>query len=106
MQIIFQDPVSSLNPRMTVGNIIGEPIEVHGIAKGKEKHEMVAALLQRVGPRSQLRVALSARILRRAAPAHRHRPGAGSLSPDFIVCDEPVSRAGRFDPVADPQSAR
>src|SRR5438552_3931132 len=49
MQIIFQDPVSSLNPRMTIGNIIGEPIQVHGIAKGRERQEMVASLLQRVG---------------------------------------------------------
>ena len=45
MQIIFQDPVSSLNPRMTVGNIIGEPIQVHGIASGQERQEMVAGLL-------------------------------------------------------------
>jgi oligopeptide/dipeptide ABC transporter ATP-binding protein len=49
MQIVFQDPVSSLNPRMTVGNIIGEPIEVHGIAKGQEKARLVASLLKRVG---------------------------------------------------------
>src|SRR5688500_3557595 len=49
MQIIFQDPVSSLNPRMTVGNIIGEPIVVHGIAKGRQKDELVASLLERVG---------------------------------------------------------
>src|SRR3954454_5764612 len=48
MQIVFQDPVSSLNPRMTVGNIIGEPLEVHGIARGLAKQEMVASLLQRV----------------------------------------------------------
>src|SRR5207237_3410855 len=47
MQIIFQDPVGSLNPRMTVGNIIGEPIVVHSIAKGREKDEMVASLLSR-----------------------------------------------------------
>src|SRR5262245_5156137 len=43
MQIIFQDPVSSLNPRMNVGNIVGEPLEVHGIARGREKREQVAA---------------------------------------------------------------
>jgi ABC-type glutathione transport system ATPase component len=49
MQIVFQDPVSSLNPRMTIGNIIGEPIEVHHIAKGREKNDLVASLLQRVG---------------------------------------------------------
>src|SRR4051812_46619163 len=49
MQIIFQDPVSSLNPRMTVGNIIGEPLQVHGLAKGSEKADRVAELLKRVG---------------------------------------------------------
>src|SRR5208282_1437470 len=49
MQIVFQDPVSSLNPRMTIGNIIGEPMEVHGIASGSDKLDRVAALLQRVG---------------------------------------------------------
>src|ERR1700722_2353276 len=49
MQIIFQDPVGSLNPRMRVGNIIGEPIEVHKIATGAEKRKLVASLLQRVG---------------------------------------------------------
>src|SRR3954471_6676205 len=46
MQIVFQDPVSSLNPRRTVGNIIGEPIEVHGIARGRAKRDLVASLLQ------------------------------------------------------------
>ena len=90
MQIVFQDPVSSLNPRMTIGNIIGEPIEVHGIAKGSEKNDTVAALLQRVGLDPSYRQPISPRILRRPAPAHRHRPRL-SLSPDFIVCDEPVS---------------
>src|SRR4051812_12440917 len=49
LQIIFQDPVSSLNPRMTVGNIIGEPIAVHGIARGSARYELVASLLKRVG---------------------------------------------------------
>ncbi len=49
MQIVFQDPVSSLNPRMTVGGIIGEPIEVHGIATGSARQDMVASLLSRVG---------------------------------------------------------
>ena len=72
MQIIFQDPVSSLNPRMTVGNIIGEPIQVHGIARGKQKDEIVANLLsRRAGP--HLREALPARVFRRPTAAHRHR---------------------------------
>src|SRR5690606_39030708 len=51
MQIIFQDPFSSLNPRMPAGDIVGEPLEIHGIAKGAEKQERVAALFERVGLR-------------------------------------------------------
>ena len=80
MQIIFQDPVSSLNPRMTIGNIIGEPIQVHGIARGREKDELVASLPRPCRPRSHLRPALSPRIFRRPAAAHWHRPRDRALS--------------------------
>ena len=90
MQIIFQDPVSSLNPRMRIGNIIGEPIEVHKIASGAEKRKMVASLLQRVG----LDENDANKYPHEFSGGQRQRIGiarAIALSPDFIVCDEPVS---------------
>jgi len=90
MQIIFQDPVSSLNPRMTVEAIIGEALTVHGIARGLERRRMVADLLEKVG--------LAKRHLTRYphefSGGQRQRIGiarALALKPKFIVCDEAVS---------------
>ena len=92
MQMIFQDPYASLNPRMTVGSIIGEPLrDPRAWRRASSRQERVQELLRSGRPQPVLRQPLPARVLRRPAPAHRHRPRAGRASPSFIVCDEPIS---------------
>lgn len=91
MQVIFQDPYSSLNPRMTAGNIIGEPLIVHGLVSGKaEYRERVADLLQNVG----LNPYMADRFPHEFSGGQRQRIGVAralSVGPKFIVADEPVS---------------
>ena len=91
MQVIFQDPYSSLNPRMTAGNIIGEPLVVHGLVDNKaEYRERVANLLQNVG----LNPYMADRFPHEFSGGQRQRIGVAralSVSPKFIVADEPVS---------------
>ena len=89
-QIIFQDPFSSLNPRMTAGDIVAEPLLVHGVANKKERNEQVAALFDRVG----LRPAQMANYPHQFSGGQRQRiciARALALGPKLIVGDEPVS---------------
>jgi oligopeptide transport system ATP-binding protein len=90
MQMIFQDPYASLNPRMTVGDIIGEPLRVHKLAEGKARQERIQELLKIVG----LNPYFANRYPHEFSGGQRQRIGIArslAVSPDFIVADEPIS---------------
>ncbi|MFN4281306.1 MAG: ABC transporter ATP-binding protein [Alphaproteobacteria bacterium] len=90
LQMIFQDPYASLNPRLRVGKIIAEPLSVHGIGDARSRRDMVVQLAERVG----LRPEMLERHPHEFSGGQRQRIGiarALALNPDVIICDEPVS---------------
>ncbi len=91
MQIVFQDPYASLDPRMTVGDIVGEPIDIHNLCSSKkERYDKIIGLLEKVGLNSEH----ANRYPHEFSGGQRQRVGiarALAVDPEFIVCDEPIS---------------